>query len=183
MDLSRKYPGKVSLQTKVRRVFWNAFALFFFRPFITPLFRRWRIAVLKMFGAEIEWDAQVYASAKVWAPWLLKMGHRACIEPCVICYNQDRVEIEDDAVVSQYAYLCTASHDVNMMNTSDKSLVTAPILIRKKAWVGSRAYVGLGVCIGECAVVGATASVYKSVDDYAIVGGNPAKVLKKRILS
>ena len=40
----------------------------------------------------------------------------------------------------------------------------------------------MGVTIGEGAVVGATASVYKSVEPYDVVGGNPAKFLKKRII-
>ena len=40
----------------------------------------------------------------------------------------------------------------------------------------------MGVTIGQGAVVGATASVYKDVGPWTIVGGNPAKVLKKREL-
>ena len=135
-----------------------------------------------MFGAEIEWDAEVYASVKIWAPWKLQMGHRACLGPNVICYNQDWVILEDDAVVSQYAYLCTASHEVDKLNTANDSLITAPIRIRNKAWIGTKAFIGLGVCIGTAAVVGATASVYKNVDDYHVVGGNPAKTLKIRNL-
>lgn len=42
--------------------------------------------------------------------------------------------------------------------------------------------IGMGVKIGEGAVVGATASVYKSVEPWTVVGGNPAKVVKKRTL-
>lgn len=40
----------------------------------------------------------------------------------------------------------------------------------------------MGVGLGEGAVVGATASVYKSVEPWNVVGGNPAKVIKKRVL-
>ena len=69
-----------------------------------------------------------------------------------------------------------------MLNTADDSLITAPIWIREKAWIGSKAFIGLGVCIGKAAVVGATASVYKSLEDYLVVGGNPAKIIKKRVL-
>ena len=110
------------------------------------------------------------------------MGHRACLGPNVICYNQDWVILEDDVVVSQYVYLCTASHEVDKLNTANDSLITAPIRIRNKAWIGTKAFIGLGVCIGTAAVVGATASVYKNVDDYHVVGGNPAKTLKIRNL-
>ena len=182
MDMQKKTPGHVPLSVKAKRTVWNVAAALLFRPFVTGAFRLWRIALLKAFGAKVAWDANVYASAKIWAPWNLEMGHRACLGPETICYNQDRVVLEDDVVVSQCSYLCTASHDVNKQNTAHGSLVTAPIWIREKAWIGSRAFVGLGVCIGMAAVVGATASVYKDVEAWTVVGGNPAKVLKRRLL-
>lgn len=179
--IERHCPGHVGLKTKLSRVVWNITACFLFRPFCTPLFRRWRLVLLKLFGAKVEWDANVYASVKIWAPWKLHMGHRSCLGPDVICYNQDWIILEDDVVVSQYSYLCTAGHDVNMLNTADKSLITAPIVICNKAWVGSRAFIGMGVVVGEGAVVGATASVYKNVEPWVVMGGNPAKMIKKRL--
>lgn len=180
--IERHAPGHVSKSIKIKRVVWNITAAFLFRPFITPVFRKWRIALLRLFGAKVEWDTNVYASVKIWAPWMLQMGHRACLGPEVICYNQDWVVLENEAVVSQYSYLCTAGHDVNMMNTADKSLITAPIILKSKSWIGARSFIGMGVEIGEGAVVGATASVYKSVEPWCVVGGNPAKVIKKRTL-
>ena len=180
MKIERHSPGRVSLGVKMRRVVWNVVAAVLFRPFVTPVFSRWRVLVLRLFGARVAWDAQVYASVRVWAPWRLRMGHRACLGPEVVCYNQDWVVLDDDAVVSQYAYLCTAGHDVYRANTATAGLVTAPIVLRRSAWVGSRAYIGMGVEIGEGAVVGATASVYKHVEPWAVVGGNPAKLIKMR---
>lgn len=182
VKIERHAPGHVSGSIKTKRVVWNITAAFLFHPFITPVFRKWRIALLRLFGAKIEWDANVYASVKIWAPWMLQMGHRACLGPEVICYNQDCVILEDEAVVSQYSYLCTAGHDVNMMNTADKSLITAPIILKSKSWVGARSFIGMGVEIGEGAVVGATASVYKSVEPWSVVGGNPCKIIKMRKL-
>lgn len=118
LTLERHTPGRVSKSIKIKRVVWNITAAFLFCPFITPVFRKWRIALLRLFGAKIEWDANVYASVKIWAPWMLQMGHRACLGPEVICNNQDLVVLEDDAIVSQYSYLCTAGHDVDYANTA-----------------------------------------------------------------
>lgn len=182
-NIERHDIGYVSKSIKIKRVFWNVTAAFLFHPFITPIFRKWRIALLKLFGAKIEWDANVYASVKIWAPWMLQMGHRACLGPYVICYNQDWVHLEDDAIVSQYSYLCTAGHNLDYANTPYSGLITAPILLRRGAWIASRAFVGMGVEIGEGAVVGATASVYKDVEPWSVVGGNPAKFIKKRIIN
>lgn len=179
LTLERHTPGHVSGSIKMKRVVWNVAAALLFRPFITPVFRKWRLLLLRLFGAQVEWDANVYASVKIWAPWRLRMGHRTCLGPEVICYNQDWVVLEDDAIVSQYSYLCTAGHDTSRANTADEGLITAPIVLRNGAWIGSRAFVGMGVEIGKGAVVGATASVYKNVEPWTVVGGNPAKVLKK----
>lgn len=178
--IERQAPGGVSRGDKLRRVLWNVVAAALFRPFATVVFSKWRVLLLRLFGADVAWDAQVYASVKVWAPWRLRMGRRACLGPDVICYNPDWVVVEDDAVVSQYAYLCTAGHDVDKPNKAGLSLVTAPIVLRRQSWVAARAYVGMGVEIGEGAIVGATGSVYKNVQPWAVVGGNPAKLIKMR---
>ena len=171
---------KIPLNIKIKRSIWLVCFFFFFRPFGSPLFRLWRICVLKLFGARIEWDANIYASTQIWAPWNLKMGHRSCLGPHVICYNQDLVTLEDDVTVSQYAYLCTASHDIRMQNTAYASLITAPIYLQERSWIAARSYINLGVTVGADAIVGATASVYNDVEPNTIVGGNPAKFIKKR---
>jgi len=61
-------------------------------------------------------------------------------------------------------------------------LTTAPIVIGNRAWIAADVYVAPGVTIGEGAVVGVRSSVYKDVEAWAVVVGNPAKFIKKRIL-
>lgn len=97
----------------------------------------------------------------------------------VDCYNVAPVVVGANTTVSQGAFLCTASHDVT---DSLNPLITAPIILKDQAWVGAKAYIGMGVTIGQGAVVGATASVYKDVESWTIVGGNPAKFIKKRVI-
>lgn len=52
--------------------------------------------------------------------------------------------------------------------------------IKDGAWLGMRAMIMPGVTIGEGAVVAAGSVVIKDVPPYSIIGGNPAKVIKKR---
>lgn len=172
----------LSLLNKAGRALWGITSALLFRPFATPLFSYWRILLLKIFGADIQWNSMVYASVRVWAPWNLKMGHKACLGPHVVCYNMDMIELEDEVTVSQWTHLCAASHDINEINNPITSLITAPIIIKSKVWIGSRAFIGMGVTVGEGAIVGATASVFRSVEPWTVVGGNPAKFLKKRII-
>lgn len=174
--------GHVSMKNKVVRTLWYIVRAFFFRPFGTKLFNPWRILLLKLFGADVKWDSGVYSSVKLWAPWNLKMGHNAWLGPDVICYNMALICIEDNVTVSQYAYLCTAGHRTNVVNDKEEGLIVAPIIIKKGSWIGARAFIGMGVELGEYSIVGATASVYKDVDPYTIVGGNPAKMIKKRVM-
>lgn len=173
-----KHPGFVPVSIKVKRALWNICCAIFFRPFVTGFFRPWRIFVLRMFGAKLDKDVNVYSSVGIWAPWNLEMHHGSCLGPDVICYNQARVILEDNVTVSQYSYLCTAGHETNELNTAGSGLIVSDITLKKDAWIGTRAFVGMGVVIGEGAVVGATASVYKDVEPKTVVGGNPARVIK-----
>lgn len=174
-----KHPGFVPVSIKIKRALWNVCCALLFRPFITGLFRPWRVFVLRLFGAKLDNDVNVYSSVRIWAPWNLEMHHGSCLGPGVICYNQANVILEESVTVSQYSYLCTAGHDVAEMNTAGSGLIVSDIKLKKGAWVGTRAFIGMGVVVGEGAVVGATASVYKDVESKAVVGGNPARVINR----
>jgi len=162
-----------------KRLMWNMTYVFLFRPFSTKFFRRWRNFLLRIFGARIHNKAGVYSSAKVWAPWNLVLEKNAWIGPDVNCYNVDIITLGENVTVSQGAHLCTASHNVFSVK---HELITAPILLDSDSWVAANAYVHMGVIVGQGSVVGVNACVYRDVEPWTIVGGNPAKVLKKRVL-
>jgi putative colanic acid biosynthesis acetyltransferase WcaF len=135
--------------------------------------------LLKAFGAKMGKNSNVYSTAKVYYPANLVMGDNTCLASDVDCYNVAPIILEDNVTVSQGAYLCTASHDI--LN-SKHPLITAPIVLKDQAWIGARAFIGMGVTIGQGAVVGATASAYKDVDPWTVVGGNPARYIKNRVI-
>lgn len=163
---------------RLKRLFWLVISKTIYR--CLPGLLGWPIRrlILSAFGASIDSKAYVYASAKIFAPWNLKVG-RACIGPHTELYNKDVITIGNDSVISQGSYLCTASHDISSLMLP---LKTAPIEISNHVWIASDAFVGMGVTIGEGAVVGARTAVYKSVEPWTVVGGNPAKFIKNRIL-
>ncbi|MBO9427793.1 CatB-related O-acetyltransferase [Labrenzia sp. R4_1] len=55
-----------------------------------------------------------------------------------------------------------------------------PTAIGNDVWIGHGAYISAGVTIGDGAIVAANAVVTKDVEPYSIVGGNPAREIKKR---
>jgi len=167
----------LSFKNKFLRAIWYIVWFILFRPFPSKLFNPWRLFLLRIFGARVHRSSGVYASCRIWAPWNLILEKNAWLGPEVDCYNAALIKLEQNSTVSQKTYLCTASHDITKR---EHPLITAPIIIKEKAWVGASAYIGMGVTIGQGAVVGATASVYKDVEPWTVVGGNPAKFIKRR---
>lgn len=69
-------------------------------------------------------------------------------------------------------------HSKLVGRTPMDALSKGPIIVEDEAWIGSNAIVLSGVTIGKGAIVAAGAIVTKSVPPYAIVGGNPAKIIR-----
>lgn len=176
IDLS-KYKNNLGRKHQIIRCLWVVVWAVLARPLPRSIGKRWKNFLLRLFGARIAQTANVYSSAKVYYPKNLTMGNYSCLASNVDCYNVAPIVIGDNVTVSQGAYLCTASHDItDPLNR----LITAPIVIEEQAWVAAEAYVGMGVRIGEGAVVGARSAVFKDVESWTVVGGNPAKFIKKR---
>jgi len=149
--------------------------------FILPCMpKKLKILTLRAFGAKIERSIVVKPGAKIFAPWNLEVKSPwAVIGPGAEIYNKAKVTLGGGVVVSQDAYLCTASHDVN---SPAMTLVTKPIIVEDNAWIASKAVILPGVTIGKAAVVGCAAVVTRDVAPWSVVAGNPAKFIKKREL-
>lgn len=179
VDLSR-YQNALSRRNQIVRLCWSVVWTIFARPFPRSVASGWKRLLLRMFGAKIHPTAHVYSTAKVYYPANLTMEAHSCLASGVDCYNVAPVTIGANTTVSQDAYICTASHDIT---DPVNHLITAPITIGDQAWIAARAFIGPGVTIGQGAVVGATASVYRDVEAWTVVGGNPAKFIKNRMLT
>jgi putative colanic acid biosynthesis acetyltransferase WcaF len=177
LDLAR-YQNRHSAKNKVARAVWNIVWLMFFRPTPRGFFHGWRRFLLRLFGAKIAKGCHILPSAKIWQPWKLTMGDFSCLSEDVDCYTVDQITIGAQAVVSQGAFLCCASHDIS---SPIMELTYKPIVIASQVWVAARAFVGPGVTIGEGAVVGACAVVTKDIEPWTVVAGNPARFIKKRV--
>jgi putative colanic acid biosynthesis acetyltransferase WcaF len=173
-----KYLDNIPLSDKLARMVWRTTSLFLFRPFSLPVFNLWRIFLLKCFGAKLGKGVVIHASAYVPAPWKLTMGIYSTLGPEVKLHF-GTTNIGAKVTISQRTYLCSATHDSNSLNIPFRA---GQITIEDYVWVAAEAFVRADVVLRKGCIVGARAAVFKDVEPYTIVGGNPAKFIKKRSL-
>lgn len=161
---------------RVRRAVWQIAWALLYRTTPNPL-HGWRRFVLRCFGAKIGAGAHPYPSARIWAPWNLVMEADSCLANECDCYNVAPVILRRNCIVSQKAYLCTASHDAA---DPGFALTGAPIEIGPYAWVAASAFVGPGVTMAGGSIAAAKAVVVKDVAAGIVVAGNPAREVSDR---
>ncbi|MDR1683432.1 MAG: putative colanic acid biosynthesis acetyltransferase [Candidatus Symbiothrix sp.] len=175
IDISKK-KSPHTLKIKMWRILWSCVYNILFRYSPNP-FHKYRIFILRIFGAKVSIKARISPQAIITMPWNLEMDDYATLGPYAIVYSTAPVKIGKQATVSQYACLCTATHDYEDANFT---LYAEPITIENNAWVAADVFVGQGVTIGEGCVIGARSSIYKNSPAWTICVGNPAKPIKER---
>ena len=166
----------VSTSWKIRRLLWSIVQNTLYR-YSFHTWSRWRVLLLRLFGAKIGKKYLIRRTSRIYYPWLLEIGDLVVIGDRAEIYNLGRIIIGDRAMISQEAYLCAGTHDYTSLAMP---LVTAPITIGADAWICARAFIGPGVTVGDGAVVGACAVAMKDVPAWTVVAGNPARAVKKR---
>jgi len=95
------------------------------------------------------------------------------------CRFQDHggITIGDGALIGHNVVLATLNHDINPIKRSD--MYPEPIFIGTNVWIGANATILPSVTIGDGSIVAAGAVVTKNVPTNVIVGGVPAKIIKR----
>jgi len=165
-----------SVRNRLYRALWSVcWALL--AAWTPPPLHAWRCAILRLFGAKVGRGVRVYGSAKIWYPPHLRLDDGAVIGWQTVIYCQAPIHLGENAIVSQYAHLVAATHDVDAPGFP---LVARPIQIGPDAWVAARAMVGPGVALGRGAVLGAGGVAFSDLADWTIHIGNPARFLRMR---
>lgn len=96
----------------------------------------------------------------------------------------DRVVIGNGVLTGRFVLITDNGHGANLpeemgiMPLKRKTCSKGPIVIGNNVWIGDKATILPNVKIGDCAIIGANSVVTKAVPAFAVVGGNPAKILK-----
>ena len=131
--------------------------------------------VKELFGENLGEGATVLPPLKGVCFDRVKIGNDVMIMPDCLMMSRGGITIDDGAMIAANVQLISNNHDLH----DHQLLVCKPVHICRNAWIGAGATILPGVTVGENAVVAAGAVVTKDVEANTIVGGNPAKFIKK----
>jgi putative colanic acid biosynthesis acetyltransferase WcaF len=164
------------LRNRLARALWGVVNLALVRYSPRPC-HAWRAMVLRLCGATLGPDCHVYAGAKIWAPWNLICEDAVGIADGAVIYTPAPIRLGSHCVVSQDAYLCGATHDID---NPAFPMVSSPITVGAYAWICARAVVCAGVTVGEGAVLGLASVATRDLQPWTVYAGAPARRLRNR---
>ena len=131
----------------------------------------------QLFGREIPQSVGMFPPFHTDCGKNTVLGERVFINMGCKFQDQGGITIDEGALIGHNVVLATLNHDLSPENR--QNMTSAPIHSGKNAWIGANATVLQGVTIGDGAVVAAGAVVTKDVEPNTIVGGVPAKLIKR----
>lgn len=166
-----------SLKYKLKIYSWKLVNKTIFR-IVPNQIRKPRIWMLRLFGAKLANSVFIHRNSNIEQPWNLEMGDLSSLGEGSWIYCLDKIIIGKKCTIGKDSYLITGSHDI-----SDKrfQLVTKPIVIKDGSWVTTGVYILPGITISEFSVIAARSVLTNDTNPFDIVGGFPAKFIKKRI--
>lgn len=136
-----------------------------------------RVLLAELFGHEVPSSLRVFPPLYTDYGKNIKIGEGVFINAC--CHFQDHggVTIGDGCQIGHNVVFATLNHE--LAPERRKTTRPAPIVLGKNVWIGSNATILQGVTIGDNAIVAAGAVVTKDVEPDTVVGGVPAKIIKR----
>lgn len=159
-------------------VLWYFVNALLVRPSWIP-FMRFKVFLLRIFGAKIGKGICLKPCVLVKSPWNLTIGDYCWIGEKVWIDNLDKVYIGNNVCISQGALLLTGNHDYTISSMPYKN---GQIIIEDGVWVGGRAVVCSGVKIHKNAVLTVGSIATKDLESDGIYQGNPATKIRQRII-
>lgn len=140
----------------------------------SPLDDEYKTLLKELFGENIGENSLIMPPIQMVCPEKFKLGRNVLINGNLLAMSMGGVIIGDDVQIAGNVQILTNNHD-----PYNRELLTcAPVTVKKGAWIGAGASLLPGVTVGKHAIVGACAVVTKDVPDFAVVVGNPAKIVK-----
>ena len=131
-------------------------------------------ALNELFCGHFPDEVGIFAPMQIDFPMQIKFGKRVFINHSFTAMSVGGIEIGDNVQIGPHVTIVTDNHDFE----NRYILKCKPVRICRNVWIGANVTILPGIRVGENAVIAAGAVVTKDVPDNAIVGGNPAKVIR-----
>lgn len=151
--------------------------------FLSNLIRKKRQRAIR---AKMSCGINVYidSSVGIYSPENIEIGDHVHIQFGCKLFANGGLKIGDGCVFAHDVQILTRNHNYDSedleMIPYDGRYIEKPVVIGEYCWIGTRVTILPGVKVGKGAVIAACSVVTKDVPEYAVVGGNPAKVIKYR---
>lgn len=157
----------------------NKFFLVIFRNLPTKFGILVRYILLKNICIELGKNVIVHQSVIFDAPEMMIIGNDVSINP--FCYLAGEITIGNNVSIAHTTAIHSFNHTWNDLTIPirNNKLYTKRVIIKDDIWIACNCIILSGVEIGNRVVVAAGTIVNKSVERNSLVGGNPAKLLKK----
>lgn len=134
-------------------------------------------------GMKIGRGSAIHMGAVFYNAKNIRIGKDTIIGENAVLDGREKLTIGDHVDIASEVMIYNSQHDINSENFAKvEDVISEPVEIGDYVFIGPRAIILPGVKIGKGAVVGAGAVVTKSVNEFEIVGGVPAKVIGERKL-
>ncbi|MDE6861997.1 MAG: galactoside O-acetyltransferase [Alistipes sp.] len=131
--------------------------------------------IVELFAGGIGRGSMVMPPLTVVRGKSVKIGRNVVIMNNVLMMAAGGITIDDDVMVAANVQLISNNHDL----TDHAVLTCKPVHLKRNCWIGAGATILPGVTVGENAVVAAGAVVTRDVEADTVVGGNPARLLRR----
>lgn len=108
----------------------------------------------------------------------IELGHNFYANHNCVVLDAAKVSIGDDVLLGPGVQIYTVTHPLDAQQRKTGLEQGKAVVIGHSVWIGGAAVILPGVTIGEGAVIAAAAVVTKDVPAYALMAGNPAKIVK-----
>jgi len=169
------HPGGNAL----KRGLWYYVNIFFFKSGLFP-FYRFKVFLLRMFGAKVGNQVEIKPCVNIKYPWHLTIGNEVWIGENVWIDSLVPITIGNNICISQGAVLLTGNHNYKKESFD---LMTAGIVLADGAWIGACAIVNCGITVGSHAILTTGSVANQNLEPYGIYQGNPARKIRSRVIN